>query len=274
MSYATITALNVYPVKSCRGIPLDKATLEMSGVESDRRWLVVNESGRFMTQRELPRLALVVPTLTERGGLSLTAPGMPTLNVWVEIDAPVIRVTVFSHQCAAFDAGSKAAEWLSHFLARPVRLVRFDPRVPRAIDPRLWKGDVDVHVEFPDAFPLMILSQASLEDLNSRLESPLPMNRFRPNVVLDGCEPYEEDRIHELRDGALRLQMGRPCTRCTITTTDQLTGEASSAEPLATLKTYRWSKELRGLMFGQYAVVAGGVGSQLRVGQRLEIVHK
>src|ERR1700722_6314397 len=110
MSYATISALNVYPVKSCRGIPLDKATLEMSGVKSDRRWLVINESGRFITQRELPRLALIVPRLSERGGLSLTAPGMPTLDVWVEIDAPVLRVTIFSYQCVALDAGSKAAE--------------------------------------------------------------------------------------------------------------------------------------------------------------------
>jgi uncharacterized protein len=271
MSRATITDLIVYPVKSCRGIALQEATIESSGIESDRRWMIVNDSGRYMTQRELPRMSTIVPELSA-GVLTLTAPGMPTLEVPDVPDGPLLQVTVMSFRCSALDAGARPAEWLSQFLERPVRLVRFDPGVVRPVDPQFWKGDIHTNVAFPDAFPLLLIAQKSLDDLNSRLEAPLPMNRFRPNVVLEGLDPYGEDRIHELRAGALRLQMARPCTRCKITTTDQMTGQALTAEPVATLRRYRWDPDLRGVIFGRYAVVADGAGGRLRRGQPLEIV--
>jgi hypothetical protein len=273
MNYATITSLNVYPVKSCRGIALEEAQIQASGIEGDRRWMIVNEAGRFLTQRELPRMALITPAVAI-GGLSLTAPGMPALTVPDPFDGLSLPVTIFAHRCTAIDAGPNPAEWLTRFLGRTVRLVRFDPRLVRPIDSRLWTGDIEAHVTFPDAFPLLLIAQKSLDDLNSRLEIPLPMSRFRPNAVLEGLGPYEEDRIHELRAGGLRLQMAMACTRCKITTTDQLTGESSTAEPLITLRGYRWNSELRGVMFGRYAVVAGAVGSQLRTGQQLEIAWK
>jgi uncharacterized protein YcbX len=271
MSHATITDLIVYPIKSCRGIALEEATIESSGIENDRRWMIVNDTGRYMTQRELPRMATIVPALSA-GALSLTAPGMPALEVPDAPDGPSLQVTVMSFRCSAMDAGARPAEWLSEFLGRPVRLVRFDPQVVRPIDPQFWQGDSDAHVAFPDAFPLLLISRKSLDDLNSRLEAPLPMNRFRPNVVLEGLDAYEEDRIDELRAGALRLQMARPCTRCKITTTDQMTGEVLTTEPIATLRRYRWNPELRGVMFGRYALVAAGVGGRLRRGQSLEFV--
>lgn len=273
MNYATITSLNVYPVKSCRGITLEEAHIQASGIEGDRRWMIVNESGRFLTQRELPRMALITPAVAA-GGLSLAAPGMPALRVPEPLHGPSIPVTIFAHRCTAIDAGPVPAEWLTQFLERTVRLVRFDPLVVRPIDPRLWTGDIEADVTFPDAFPLLLIAQKSLDDLNSRLQVPLPMNRFRPNVVLEGLGPYEEDRIHELRAGGLRLRMAMPCTRCKITTTDQLTGQPTTAEPLATLRGYRWNSALRGVIFGYYAVVHGAIGTPLRQGQQLEISWK
>jgi hypothetical protein len=273
MNYATITSLNFYPVKSCRGIALKEAHIQSSGIEGDRRWMIVNESGRFLTQRELPRMALITPAVAA-GGLSLVAPGMPALTMPQSLDGPSIPVTIFAHRCTAIDAGPGPAEWLTQFLERTVRLVRFDPRLVRPIDPRLWTGDIEAHVTFPDAFPLLLIAQKSLDDLNSRLQDPLPMNRFRPNVVLEGLGPYEEDRIHELSAGGLKLRMAMACTRCKITTTDQLTGESSTAEPLATLRGYRWNSALHGVMFGHYAVVHGAVGTRLRPGQQLEIAWK
>lgn len=274
MTHASITGLYVYPVKSCRGIALEDAAIAWKGIERDRRWMVVSDTGRYLTQRELPRMSLIVPALHAET-LSLTAPGMPALELPDEPAGPPLQITVFSFQCGALDAGARPAEWLSQYLGRTVRLVSFDPRVTRPVDPKLWTGEIDVSIAFPDAFPLLLISQKSLDDLNSRLEAPLPMNRFRPNVVLEGLEPYAEDHIHELRAGALRLRMARPCTRCKITTTDQMTGEVSpAAEPLTTLKRYRWSSELRGVMFGHYAVIAAGGGARLSRGQTLEILWK
>lgn len=270
MNFTTITSLNFYPVKSCRGIALDEARILASGIEGDRRWMIVNESGRFLTQRELPRMALITPGVAE-GGLSLAAPGMPALSVREPLQGPSTPVTIFAHRCTAIDAGADPAEWLTRFLGRTVRLVRFDPRLVRPIDPRLWTGDIEAHVTFPDAFPLLLIAQQSLDDLNSRLPVPLPMSRFRPNVVLEGLGPYEEDRIHELRAGGLILRMAMACTRCKITTTDQVTGESSTAEPLATLRGYRWNSALRGVMFGRYAIAHGAIGARLRQGQQLEI---
>jgi len=274
MSHATISDLIFYPVKSCRGIALAEAAIDSSGIESDRRWMIVSDSGRYLTQRELPRMSLIVPALSA-GILSLTAPAMPALELPDVADGSPLQVAIFSHRCSALDVGARPAEWLSQFLGRPVRLVRFDPRVTRPVDPALWRGDIAATVAFPDAFPLLLIARKSLDDLNSHLETPVPMNRFRPNVVLEGLDPYAEDRIRELHAGALLLQMARPCTRCKITTTDQMTGEVSAAaEPLTTLKRYRWSSELRGVMFGHYAVIAGGVGTRLRRGQLLQIVWK
>ena len=128
--------------------------------------------------------------------------------------------------------------------------------------------------EFSDGFPLLVISEASLEDLNSRLPEPLPMNRFRPNIVLAGIEPYDEDRIADLHADGIRLRISKPCTRCSITTTDQMRGVVAGDEPLRTLKTYRWSKELRGMMFGQNTLVVSGAGRELHVGQIFDIEWK
>jgi uncharacterized protein YcbX len=273
MPHATIAALNIYPVKSCRGIALREAKIGRAGFELDRHWMVTNEGGRFLTQREVPRLALIVPSLDGRQ-LTLEAPGMSPLQVPAATGTPSLQVTIWSDKAPALDAGGEVATWLSSVLERPVRLVAFDPDGVRPTKKEWTQGEEALN-EFSDGFPFLVTSQASLEDLNTRLAEPLPMNRFRPNVVLDGVEAYGEDRIHELADGGVRLRLVKPCDRCKITTTNQLTAEVSPVnEPLATLKTYRWSKEMRGVLFGQNAFAVAGRGSTLRVGQKLEITWK
>jgi uncharacterized protein YcbX len=272
MAYATVAALNIYPVKSCRGTPLEHVGIGSTGLLDDRRWMVVTDTGRFLTQRELPRLALVAPTLHERQ-LTFTAPGMAGLVLSTEANSYSLQVTIWRDHCAAFDSGDQAAEWLSTFLERPVRLVQFDPTSTRHAN-RQWTGAIAAPTQFSDGYPILVISKASLDDLNKRLVTPVPMNRFRPNLVLDGLQAYEEDRIHELLAGELRLRLVKPCNRCKITTTDQSSGEVMGEEPLKTLKTYRWSQELRGVLFGQNAIVIDGAGAQLCVGQRLEITWK
>jgi uncharacterized protein YcbX len=272
MTSLIISALNVYPVKSCRGIPRDRVHLTSTGFDGDRQWLVVTEAGRFLTQRELPRLALVAISVGARA-LTLAAPGMPGLIVPVQLQGAGLHVTIWNDHCAARDAGAEAAQWFSTFLGRAARLVQFDPSVPRPSS-RQWTQGLEALNAFSDAFPILTISTASLNDLNRRLETPLPMSRFRPNLVLDGLQAYDEDRIHELVAGDLRLRIVKPCTRCKITTTDQATGEVVGIEPLTTLKSYRWSRDLKGVTFGQNAIVVSGIGRELTVGQRFEVVWK
>jgi uncharacterized protein len=272
MAHAIVTALNVYPVKSCRGTPLERAKLGLAGIESDRRWMIISDKGRFLTQREIPKLALIVPKLDEQG-LLLTAPGMADLRVPDPPSGPRLEVAVWGDTCPAIEVGAGTAEWLTAFLGRPVRLVRFDPQGVRPSDPD-WTEGVTTRNEFSDGYPLLVISEASLEDLNSRLPQPLPMNRFRPSIVIAGVGAYDEDRIKDLSADGLRLRIAKPCTRCVITTTDQMTGTVQGDEPLRTLKAYRFSKELRGVMFGQNTLVVSGAGSELRVGQKLDIEWK
>ena len=269
---ATIAALHAYPIKSCRGLTMHSAVTTQTGLAGDREWMVVDENGRFLTQREVPRLALIVPTPSQ-AGLRVTAPGMPELVLPAKQTEPTVRVTVWSDTVDANDAGEEGAAWFSKFLGRAVRVVRFAPQARRPSS-RDWTGDVVALNYFSDGYPILVISRASLADLNSRLETALPMNRFRPNIVIDGVEPYDEDRIHELGAGDLRLRIVKPCARCKITTTEQSTGEVMGEEPLRTLKSYRWSQELRGVLFGQNVIATSGIGAALKVGQDLEVVWK
>lgn len=259
-----IVSLHVYPVKSCRGMAVDRAELTPTGFAKDRHWMLVRPNGRFVTQRELPRLALVGTALSA-AGLTLTAPDMPPLQVAENAGRDSRNVTVWGFDGRGIDCGDEAGEWFTKFLQTPLRLVRFDPDMPRECS-RDWTGDTRAVTEFADGFPILVISRASLDDLNSRLPKPLPMERFRPNIVIDGVDAYDEDRIHELRAGDVTLRIVKPCTRCAITTTDQQRGERDGEEPLRTLKEYRFSRELRGVAFGQNAIVVAGIGSSIAVG--------
>ncbi len=266
---ATISALNIYPVKSCAGIALQQARLCETGLEHDRRWMLVRPDGSFVTQRDLPRMALIQPTLHEQG-LVLNAPTMPPLHVSGLNQSHSMQVSIWRDLCLAWDEGTAAAEWFSSFLQQTLRLVRFNDERMR-LSNRDWTGALRAPNHFTDGFPIMIISNSSLADLNSRLAVPLPMNRFRPNIVIDGVDPYFEDDVDELRNGEVCLRLVKPCTRCKITTTNQDTGMVEGEEPLRTLTTYRRALRLKGLIFGQNAVIVIGEGATLRVGEKMTL---
>jgi uncharacterized protein YcbX len=266
---ARISGLNVYPVKSCRGIASASLRLAATGFERDRHWMIVRPGGRFVTQRELPRLALVRTGFT-RDGLRLSAPGMADIEVPERTKGATQDVIVWRDTCRAIDQGAAVSEWLTRLLGTDLRLVAFDRAGERLCKPE-WTGATRAVTQFADAFSILAISEGSLADLNTRLLKPLPMERFRPNIVLDGLEPYAEDRIAELALDGVRLRLVKPCDRCIVTTTNQSTGEVEGDEPLRTLKTYRWSKELKGVLFGQNGIVIEGAGRELRVGDEFDI---
>jgi uncharacterized protein YcbX len=228
--------------------------------------MIVDADGRFVTQRDLPRLALIEPSLTG-AALELSAPWNGRLAVPLDFAGAARTVTVWNDSFPALDQGDDAAAWLSSALQLPLRMVRFDRSVKRHCN-AAFAGESGAHTAFADAYPLLILSEASLADLNSRLTEPLPMNRFRPNVVLSGIDAYDEDHIDEIRAGGLAFKLIKRCTRCQITTTDQTTG-AVGTEPLLTLGGYRMNAELGGVTFGMNAIVTAGVGLALHRGDRV-----
>jgi MOSC domain-containing protein len=269
---ARIAALYFYPVKSAGGLELEQARLTRSGISNDRRWMVVAPGGRFITQREAPRLALLRPYLSA-AELVLSTPGKAQLRVALEQRGARVPVEIWKDRCPGLDEGEAAAQWLGEVLGRECRLVRFDPQ-HRRLSAHAWTGELDAENLFSDGFPLLVIARESLADLNSRLKRVLPMNRFRPNIVLEGISPYDEDRIDELYGEGLRLKLVKPCTRCRITTTDQDTAELDGQEPLRTLKSYRFNAQLHGVVFGQNAVIVEGTNAVLRRGQMLEVRWK
>jgi uncharacterized protein YcbX len=268
-----ITALNVYPVKGCRGIAVERARVATTGFEHDREWLITRPDGRFITQREEPRLALIETALIDKQApadlvLRLRVPGGAELQVSPTTAGREVEVTVWKDLCAAFDAGEEAAQFLTAYLGSPVRLVRFDARRKRASNPQ-WTPGIEALNQFSDGFPWLLASESSLEELNSRLQRKLPMNRFRPNIVVSGLPPFGEDQLHDLTAGAVRLRRAKPCTRCVVTTTDQATGVRDGNEPLQALAKFRFDRDLKGVVFGQNLILIEGLGAQLRVGQEL-----
>ena len=264
-----VTGLNIYPVKSCRGIALKQARLTETGFEHDREWLVITPEGRFLTQRERPQLAQIETAIAGEQ-LVLRKPNGTDLSLPLNLTGPEREVTIWRDKAAAFDAGEAAATWLSEHLGKPARLVRFDKRHKRASDAK-WTGDVEALNQFSDGYPWLLISQGSLDELNRRMEKPLPMNRFRPNIVVDGLPAFGEDSVDEFVAGPVRLKVVKPCDRCVVTTTDQITGERTSDEPLRALKEFRFDKNLRGVLFGQNMILTGGLGSELKVGQQFDV---
>lgn len=263
---AVVTGLFVYPVKSCRGIALTVAELGRRGIHYDREWMVVDAGGRFLTQRTLPQMARIATAL-DGDALHLTAPGLPPLEVPLAVsDGPRRRVEVWGDICEAIDEGDGAAGWLAAFLGISCRLVRLAPDWVRPVDGRFAPPGSETG--FSDGFSLLLLSEASLADLNGRLQTPLPMERFRPNLVVAGCAPFAEDRWKSLRIGDIVMHGVKLCSRCKITTTDQTTGTVMGDEPLATLATYR--RNARGIVFGQNVVhTAPG---RLALGDAVEVL--
>ncbi len=267
---ARVASLHVYPVKSCRGITVDSVRFTETGPEWDRRWMIVRPSGLFITQRSHPAMATIAVAI-DGGRLRLSAPGRAPLDVATAHDGPSGPVTVWSSQCLGIDAGDAAAHWLADVLGEPLRLVRQDPAKQRLADPE-WAGPEPHPVSFADGYPLLLISCASLDELNRRLEVPVPMARFRPNIVVEGVAAHAEDAMASFRAGPIVLRGVKHCVRCAIPTTDQETGAVDPRqEPIRTLGSYRRNRALKGITFGQNCVVESGVGERLAVGDAFGI---
>ena len=232
----SLSGLYVYPIKSCAGISLEGADLGATGLRHDRRWMLVDETGEFMSQRVHPRMALISTHLSDEH-MTVGAPGMPDLEIPLrQENTNSLYVRVWGDTNRGDLVGGEADRWFGEFLGFPCRLVCKPDDDPRPID-SLYAESGD-QVGFADGFAFLLISEASLEDLNGRLRDPLPMNRFRPNFVVGGCDPYAEDGWSRLRIGGLPFRVAEACPRCAITTVDQGTG-ARGKEPLRTLATYR-----------------------------------
>jgi uncharacterized protein len=265
---ATLAALYYYPIKSCAGIQIEQAELDPCGIVHDRELMLVEAAtGEFLTQRELPHMALIRPTI-KNGQLQVDAPGMPALVAPLVTAGPSQKVEIWSSKCQAVDQGADPAKWFSEYLGIECRLVRMASDFARRVDSRYALSQQD-QVNFSDGYPFLLISQESLDDLNSRLAEPLPMNRFRPNIVIAGSGvPFCEDRLKRVNIGSVTFNIVKPCARCPITTTDQTTAEVGH-EPLKTLATFR---RFNGkVMFGQNLIHENQ--ATLKVGDKVEVLE-
>ena len=264
-----ITELNIYPVKSCRKISLDHSLVESFGLQHDRRWMLVDEQGTMITQRQKSRLCLIQPTLTDNG-ITVQAVGFPDLMINMPVNESLQQVTVWNDDCQAYDAGDEAASWFSEFLSVNCRLVYFPDTEFRQVDLNYAKKGE--RIAFSDGFPLLLISESSLDDLNQRLileqQPPITMNRFRPNLVVSGCDAFAEDDWKKMRIGDITFRIVKPCSRCVIPNIDIDTGKRSN-EPAKTLSTYR--RRDNALYFGQN-VIAENKG-ELTIGMPVEIIE-
>ncbi len=269
---ACIARLFIYPVKSCAGVEVQEAVLTETGLDLDRAWMVVDDQGRFVTQRQLPRMALVRPQM-KYSEVVLRAPGMLALHLQIDAVEQPAKVRIWNDEVSAYDMGAVAAQWFTDFLGQKLRLVRFDPEQRRLSSLR-WTGGVEALNQFSDGFPLLVTSQASLDGLNDRLvaagHGAVGIERFRPNIVLAGLQAHEEDRLEDICIAAaeeVQLQPVKPCPRCPIPNIDPATAEVSP-QVLETLRGYRSNEIVQGAAtFGMNAIVLRGVEQTLRVGQ-------
>ncbi len=268
-----IASLHVYPIKSCGGLAVSEALVADTGLDLDRAWMLVDPDGEMLTQRELPRLALVATQL-RHSDLVVRAPGMLALHLRLDTVEDATRVRVWGDIVKAYDMGALAAQWFSDYLGQPARLVRFDPEQKRLAD-SAWSAGTAAEAAFADGFPLLVASSASLADLNARLaargQAAVGMERFRPNLVLDGLQAFDEDNIGDLvvegPDGAVQLRLTKPCVRCSIPNTDPASARVGH-EPGDTLAGFRADARVGGgITFGMNAVVVAGFGRRLVVGQ-------
>ncbi|CAD6223838.1 unnamed protein product [Miscanthus lutarioriparius] len=292
---ATVKSVLVYPIKSCRGISVPQAPITATGFRWDRQWMLVNSKGRAYTQRVETRLALVEVQMppeafaedwhpTPDDHMVIRAPGMEPLKIPLSVECATINdVSVWEWAGSAYDEGAEAAEWFSTFLGCPTRLVRFnEDSETRLTDPDYARG---YKTMFSDGFPYLIVSQGSLDALNEILKEPIPINRFRPNILVEGCRPYAEDLWKSVKINKLTFQGVKLCGRCKVPTINQDTGIPSPTEPTETLQTYRSGEVLlpshknkRKVYFGQNAVCReslslNGKGRIVKVGDPVYVTQ-
>lgn len=275
----TLSHLILYPIKSCAAMPVEEATATTSGLSAhgvhDREWMLVTKEGQFLTQREFPRMATIVPRV-EGDALVVTAPGMPALSLALAAQqaGQTLRVQIWDDLVEADDCGDTAAAWFGQALDTRCRLVRFKPAQARPTSEK-WTGGAPSAALFADAYPLLLIGQAALDEINARMlaagRALLPMDRFRPNFVVIGTDPFEEDYTALFKAGDVLIQPVKPCARCPIPAIDQATG-IPGPDPLDILQSWRGKPVLDGAVcVGMNCIVAEGAGGILRVGQPLEV---
>ena len=262
-----LSRLFVYPVKSLRGVAVDRAVVEPRGLRHDRRWMVVGADGQFLTQRTCPDLARLDAAVTA-DGLRLHA-DTSTCTVLTPSDTVGSeRAVVWNDTVAVRPADAAAHAWLSAFLDRSARLVYLPPASVRRVDPA-YRRRPDDQVSLADGYPALLTAEGSLDDLNRRIDAPLPMDRFRPNLVVRGTAPFAEDTWRRIRIGGVTFDVVKPCGRCVVTTRDQRTG-AAGKEPLRTLATFRRGDDGT-VYFGQNLIPAS-MGT-IAVGDAVEVLE-
>lgn len=275
---ATLSELVIYPIKSCAGLSVPEARLALDGLSAggvhDREWMVVTREGVFLTQREYPRMATVTPRI-EENELVVDAPGMPPICLPLahDADASAIEVLIWDDHVLAADCGENAAAWFSDAVGAPCRLVRFRSDVHRPTSTK-WTDGTPSATRFSDGYPILLIGQSSLDDLNTKLKNAgraeLPMNRFRPNMVVEGIDAFEEDFVAAFIDGDVNLRPVKPCARCPIPSVDQTTG-IPGPDPLDILQTYRANARMDGAVtLGMNVIIQSGIGLTLRIGQELD----
>ena len=268
MPQPILSQLNIYPLKSAGGISIEKAVSEARGLAHDRRWMVIDDSGQFVTQRNCPGMALIITKFSSQI-LNLNAPGMPELSLPLfPTDGEPLEVEIWGDRCEAWNTNVQAEKWITEFLGKSCRIVFMPDHSNRPVDPNFSVGESQV--SFSDGFPLLLISEASLKDLNSRLKVSVTMKRFRPNLVVKNTIAYEEDSWKLIRIGDCELQVVKPCSRCVLTTVDPEKGEFSGKEPLQTLSTYR--KVTGKVLFGQNLIST--IKGELKLGMPLEIISR
>ena len=261
-----MSGLYVYPIKSCGGVAVEDWEVDERGLRHDRRWMLVDETGRFIAQRQLPRMAKIGVRFASDGFI-VDAPGMPSLEVPLWPSEGKLRLAqVWDDLVEVSPVGGEADRWFAEFLGVRCKFVYLPDGSPRQVDPDY--GRATDQVGLADAFPFHLISEASLAELNTRLEQPVPINRFRPNLVVGGCGPFAEDSWEEVRIGPITLHVVKPCARCVITTVDQRTA-TKTKEPLRTLATFR--RKGNKVLFGQNLVHDGeGI---LRAGSPVKVLQ-
>ena len=263
-----VESLHIYPVKGLRAVDLKSAVVERRGFAHDRRWMLVDDTGKFITQREQPKLATLTAEATNTG-LRITGASGAIEIARPANEAPRLPVTLWKQQIEGHTSSGEADAWFSDFLGLPCRLV-WQGGLHRATSEQYAPG---AEASYADGFPFLVALTSSLDDLNRRMPKPLPMNRFRPNIVITCAPPWAEDGWKKIRVGAVTLDIVKPCLRCVVTTTDQQTGAKESNEPLNTLKHFRLLRQpgLTGVVFGQNAVPA--TLGNIAVGDGVEVLE-
>ena len=286
-----ISQINIYPVKSLKGIDLESSVVEKRGLRFDRRWMLTDRNGLFFTQRELPHMATIRITVKEEG-LTANAPGAEELQIPAHPEVKLRQhVTVWQSEVEAHVYDRHVNEWFSEVLKRECRLVHMPETTERHVSEQFDSGE-DI-VSFADGYPLLLIGEGSLEELNRRIaragilpadQSPVPMNRFRPSLVVKGSEPFAEDNWAKIRVGEAIFHVVKPCGRCVITTTDQDKGEVVGKEPLRTLATFRKASDVRPEGYEQFGHGPNSVlfgenlipethGVTIRVGDEVEVLE-